>query len=276
MGVETLFSDSFLPAFGLTLFAGLATALGAILIFFSRENNTKFLSIGLGFSAGVMIYVSFVEILVKSQSAFTHHYGALWGEVLGLIAFFAGIGLTFIIDQLIPDSVNPHHALEYSEDHISTVNAQFSVLSRVGLFTAIAISIHNFPEGFATFVMALEDMNTGMAIAFAIAIHNIPEGLAVALPIYYATNDKKRAFLFALASGLTEPLGAILGYMILAPLMGDLTLGISFGVVAGIMIYISLDELLPSSRRYGNDHTALGGVVIGMLVMALSLVLFKL
>lgn len=274
--METLTLEGFLPAFFLTLFAGLSTVLGSFLIFFSKEKNTKFLSIGLGFSAGVMIYISFVEILTESQSAFAHYYGTLPGETLGLAAFFIGIGVTFIIDQIIPDKVNPHHALEYGEDHISTVNAQFSLLSRVGLFTAIAISIHNFPEGFATFVMALEDRNTGMAIAFAIAIHNIPEGLAVALPIYYATNSKKRAFLFALASGLTEPLGAVLGYMVLAPLMGDLTLGISFGVVAGIMIYISFDELLPSSRRYGNDHTALGGVVAGMFVMALSLVLFQL
>ncbi|MFT7878783.1 MAG: zinc transporter ZupT [Sulfurimonas sp.] len=274
--MEALTFESFLSAFLLTLFAGLATALGALLTFVSKKNNTRFLSIGLGFSAGVMIYVSFVEILVKSQDAFSHHYGTLWGEVLGLIAFFIGIGLTFIIDQLIPDNVNPHHALEYGEDHAATVNAQFSVLSRVGLFTAVAISIHNFPEGFATFVMALEDINTGTAIAFAIAIHNIPEGLAVALPIYYATNNRRRAFFFALASGLTEPIGAVIGYLLLTPLMGDFTLGITFGIVAGIMVYISFDELLPASRRYGNDHTAIGGVVAGMFVMALSLVLFQL
>lgn len=274
--METLTLESFLPAFLLTLLAGLATALGALLIFVSKKDNTKFLSIGLGFSAGVMIYISLVEILAKSQSAFSHHYGLLNGEILGLIAFFIGIGLTFIIDQLIPDTVNPHHALEYGEDHISTVNAQYSFLTRVGLFTAVAIAIHNFPEGFATFVMALEDINTGSAIAFAIAIHNIPEDLAVALPIYYATGSRKRAFLFALASGLTEPLGAVFGYLLLLPIMGDLTLGITFGIVAGIMVYISFDELLPASRRYGNDHTAIGGVVSGIFVMAFSLVLFKL
>jgi ZIP family zinc transporter len=268
--------DSLISVFMLTLFAGLATALGALLTFVSKEDNTKFLSMGLGFSAGVMIYVSFVEILTKSQDAFTGKYGELLGEALGLIAFFTGIGLTFIIDQIIPDKVNPHHALEYGENHVSAANAQYTALSRVGIFTAIAISIHNFPEGFATFVMALEDMNTGIAIAFAIAIHNIPEGLAVALPIYYATQNRKRAFLYASASGLTEPVGAIIGYMLLAPLMGDLTLGITFGVVAGIMVYISFDELLPAARRYGDDHTAIGGVVIGMFVMALSLLLFKL
>lgn len=272
----TLTSSQILFAFGLTLFAGLATGLGALLTFLSRSANTKFLSIGLGFSAGVMIYISFVEILVKSQDAFASQYGSLIGESLGLLSFFSGILLTFIIDQLIPDNINPHHALEYNEQHTSSHELQHATLSRMGIFTAIAISIHNFPEGFATFVMALEDINSGMAVAFAIAIHNIPEGLAIALPIYYATKERKKAFKLAFASGLTEPVGAVLGYMLLAPLMGELTLGITFGVVAGIMIYISLDELLPTARRYGNDHTVIVGVVLGMLVMALSLILFKL
>ena len=274
--METLTSSQLLSAFGLTLFAGLATGLGALLTFLNRSANTKFLSIGLGFSAGVMIYISFVEILIKSQNAFASQYGSLIGESLGLLAFFSGILLTFIIDQLIPDNVNPHHALEYNEQHISGNEFQYDALSRAGVFTAIAIAIHNFPEGFATFVMALEDINSGTAVAFAIAIHNIPEGLAIALPIYYATKERKKAFKLAFASGLTEPVGAVLGYMLLAPLMGELTLGITFGLVAGIMVYISLDELLPTARRYGNDHTVIIGVVLGMLVMALSLILFKL
>ena len=275
--METLTLYEMLPAFLLTLLAGLATALGGFLTFTSREDNNKILSIGLGFSAGVMIYVSFVEILVKSKDAFTLQYGDIPGEALAMMSFFAGIVLTFFIDQLIPDRVNPHHALEYNETHHSnTVMDGYSALSRVGIFTAIAISIHNFPEGFATFAMALNDMNTGIAIAFAIAIHNIPEGLAVALPIYYATKNRKKAFLYATGSGLTEPIGAVVGYLILAPLMGNLTLGITFGVVAGIMVYISFDELLPAARRYGNDHTAIWGVIAGMFVMALSLILFKL
>jgi len=275
--METLTLSTFIPAFALTLFAGLATALGALLTFTTKEDNKRFLSIGLGFSAGVMIYVSFAEILVKSQDAFSAKYGMLLGEALGVASFFAGIVLTFMIDQLIPDKVNPHHALDYHELHLKNEDKHtYEALSRVGIFTAIAISIHNFPEGFATFAMALEDMNTGIAIAFAIAVHNIPEGLAVALPIYYATKNRKKAFLYATASGLTEPVGAVIGYLLLAPLMGDLTLGITFGVVAGIMVYISFDELLPAARRYGNDHTAIWGVITGMLIMALSLILFKL
>jgi ZIP family zinc transporter len=275
--MESFTIDEILPAFLLTLFAGLATALGGFLTFTSKEENKKILSIGLGFSAGVMIYVSFVEILVKSQDAFSLQYGNILGEALAIMSFFAGIVLTFFIDQLIPDKVNPHHALEYNEQHPNNLNDdRYEALSRVGIFTAIAIAIHNFPEGFATFSMALNDFNTGIAIAFAIAIHNVPEGLAVALPIYYATKNRKKAFLFAAGSGLTEPVGAILGYLLLAPLMGNLTLGITFGIVAGIMVYISFDELLPAARRYGNDHTAIWGLITGMFVMALSLILFKL
>jgi len=269
-----------LPAFMLTLFAGLSTLLGALIAFWGGAKNTKFLSVGLGFSAGVMIYVSFVEILVKSQDAFAMKFGDILGESLGLVAFFIGIVISFIIDQSIPDNINPHHSLdvENSIDEKDTQSLQKhrASLSRVGLFTAIAIALHNFPEGFATFISAMDNMTTGIAIAMAIAIHNIPEGLAVALPVYHATQDRKKAFLYALGSGLAEPIGAVIGFLILAPIMGELTLGITFGVVAGIMVYISFDELLPAARVYGNDHTTIFGLVIGMLIMAISLILFKL
>jgi ZIP family zinc transporter len=269
-----------LPAFLLTLVAGLATAFGAIIAFWGDPKNTKVLSIGLGFSAGVMIYVSFIEILVKSQDAFTLQYGEILGESLGLVAFFIGITISFIIDQAIPDTINPHHSLDVenaiAKDDIQSIQRHRAPLSRVGLFTAIAIALHNFPEGFATFISALDNMTTGIAIAMAIAIHNIPEGLAVSLPVYHATGNRKKAFLYALGSGLTEPVGAIIGFLILAPWMGELTLGITFGIVAGIMVYISFDELLPAARLYGNDHTTIFGLVMGMIVMSVSLILFKL
>lgn len=269
-----------LPAFLLTLFAGLSTALGALFAFWGGANNTKFLSVGLGFSAGVMVYVSFVEILVKSQDAFTLKYGELVGESVGLIAFFVGIALSFVIDQLIPDNINPHHTLDIENsidnDDTQTIQNHRGPLARMGFFTAIAIALHNFPEGFATFVSALNNMTTGVSIALAIALHNIPEGLAVALPVYHATGDRTKAFLYALGSGLAEPIGAIIGFLILVPLMGDLTLGITFGLVAGIMVYISFDELLPAARVYGNDHTTIFGLVVGMLAMSVSLILFKL
>lgn len=278
--MQTFTIAEMLPAFFLTLFAGLSTALGALIAFWGGAKNTKFLSVGLGFSAGVMIYVSFVEILVKSQDTFTLKFGEIVGESLGLVAFFIGIAISFIIDQSIPDNINPHHTIDVEnaidDNDIQSIQQHRGPLARMGIFTAIAIALHNFPEGFATFISAMDNMTTGIAIAMAIAIHNIPEGLAVALPVYHATGSRIKAFLYALISGLAEPVGAVIGFLILAPIMGELTLGITFGVVAGIMVYISFDELLPAARVYGNDHTTIFGLVIGMLVMAISLILFKL
>lgn len=271
--------DTIIIAFSLTLFAGLSTGIGAALAFFSRADNTRFLSIGLGFSAGVMMYVSFVEILSKSKIAFAQNMSDISSEIWMLGTFFGGFALAFLIDILIPDDVNPHelrsekelHSLKFKHDGLH----HRYLLKRTGVFTAIAIAIHNFPEGFATFVAALDGISLGLAIAVAVAIHNIPEGMAVSLPIYHATNDRKKAFMYALLSGFAEPVGAIVGFFVLMPLLGEMTLGITFGMVAGIMIYISLDELLPSARVYGNAHTAIAGVAMGMGVMASSLLLFK-
>lgn len=278
--MQDITSEAFWAALALTLLAGLSTGIGATLAFFSRANNYLFLSIGLGFSAGVMVYISFVEILAKAQESFSVLHGELLGQGLTLAAFFGGFILTFVIDKLIPNDVNPHEIRPQKELNELQQNTQdFSVnkpsLKRTGTFTAIAIAIHNFPEGFATFVSALEGLSLGIPIALAIAIHNIPEGMAVSLPIYHATGDKKKAFYYALGSGIAEPIGALVGFFLLMPLMGELTLGISFAMVAGIMIYISFDELLPAARIYGNAHTTILGIGLGMGVMAFSLLLFK-
>jgi ZIP family zinc transporter len=266
--------ETYGPAFFLTLFAGLSTGIGAALAFFTKPGNTRFLSIGMGFSAGVMIYISFIEILPKSQSEFIHVFNEPIGQSLGALCFFLGIAISFIIDRLIPDDVNPHEFKSNSE--IKVLKAKNASLHRTGIFTALAIAIHNFPEGFATFVSALDSLALGVPIALAIAIHNIPEGMAVSLPIYHATKKRKVAFWYAFASGLAEPAGALLGYFLFAPLLGELTLGITFGIVAGIMIYISFDELLPSARVYGNAHTTILGIVLGMAIMAFSLIAFTL
>ncbi len=280
--MQDLSFETLLFAFMLTLFAGLSTSVGAMLAFFSKSKNYTILSIGMGFSAGVMIYVSFVEILDKSKDAFSQLYANdLIGESLAVLSFFAGVALSALIDRLIPDDVNPHETKSSSE--LSELKPQNdssvlknSSLKRTGIFTALAIGIHNFPEGFATFISALEDPSIGVTIAFAIAIHNIPEGMAVSLPIYHATGDKKSAFWYATLSGLAEPVGALVGFFLLFPFMGEATLGITFGMVAGIMVYISFDELLPAARVYGNAHTTIVGITIGMLVMAISLIAFKL
>ncbi len=268
----------FYSAFFLTLLAGLSTGFGASLAFFSHTNNYKFLSIGMGFSAGVMIYVSFGEILIKAQNNFSAIYGEVHGEVFTLLAFFGGFALSALIDYLIPNDVNPHELktdTELQELQQHDKNFQKLSLKRTGTFTAIAIGIHNFPEGFATFISALDGLVLGIPIALAIAIHNIPEGMAVSLPIYHATGDKKRAFYYALLSGIAEPVGALLGFFLLLPIMGDITLGVTFGLVAGIMIYISFDELLPGARLYGNAHTTILGLALGMGLMSFSLLLFK-
>lgn len=279
--MEYLNAETFWPAFLLTLFAGLSTGIGAVLAFFSRTDNTRFLSIGLGFSAGVMVYISFAEILVKSKAAFEPAYGDIGSDTITLLCFIAGFALTFLIDHLIPEDVNPHELKAEGEfcelKPDSLIGEQhFMSLKRTGVFTAIAIGIHNFPEGFATFISALDTLALGIPIALAIAIHNIPEGMAVSLPIYHATGNRKQAFNYALLSGFAEPIGALLGFFILLPLMGDMTLGITFGIVAGIMIYISFDELLPAARVYGNAHTTILGIALGMFVMAISLIGFKL
>lgn len=280
--MEDLTLSNYLFAFLLTLFAGISTSIGAILAFFSKGKNYTILSLGLGFSAGVMIYVSFVEILVKSKDSFTSIYSnPITGELLALLCFFAGIALSAIIDALIPKDVNPHEPksdaqLQVLKEKVDSSFIEHKKLRRTGLFTALAIGIHNFPEGFATFSASLSDLTLGISIALAIAIHNIPEGMAVSLPIYYSTKSKKKAFWYATSSGLAEPIGAIIGFFILFPLMQDAILAITFGLVAGIMIYISFDELLPASRIYGNSHTTILGISLGMLIMALSLVSFKL
>jgi ZIP family zinc transporter len=279
--MESLTFNNYLFAFLLTLFAGLSTSIGAVIAFYSKADNDKILSLGLGFSAGVMIYVSFIEILRKSSDSFTAMFSSEpIGESIALFCFFAGIGLSAFIDKLIPEDVNPHEPKSNDDlqelkpkNHNSVLKTK---LQRTGIFTALAIGIHNFPEGFATFISSLDDLTLGITIAMAIAIHNIPEGMAVSLPIYHATGDKKKAFWYATLSGFAEPVGALIGFFILLPFMGEATLGITFGVVAGIMIYISFDELLPASRVYGNSHTAILGLVGGMAVMAFSLVFFKL
>ena len=267
-------TENLLLAFGLTLFAGLATGIGSGLAFFARRTNTKFLSVSLGFSAGVMIYVSFMEIVVKAKDSLVVELGEKWGTWATVAAFFGGIVFIALIDKLIPSFENPHemHKVEEMKDEDSA--ARFRKLYRMGLFTALAIAIHNFPEGLATFTSALKDPNLGIPIAVAIAIHNIPEGIAVSIPIYYATGSKHKAFIYSFLSGLAEPVGALVGYAILFAFFNDVVFGVLFASVAGIMVFISLDELLPSAREYGEHHLSIYGLVAGMIVMAISLLLF--
>lgn len=271
-------TSTILFAFGLTLFAGLSTGIGSALAFFAKRTNTKFLSLSLGFSAGVMIYVSFVEILQKSRTALILEHGEKMGTWYTVISFFAGILLIALIDKLIPSGENPHE-IKKIEDMGEIKNEgerDNKKLMRMGMFSALAIAIHNFPEGLATFTAALVDPTIAIPIAVAIAIHNIPEGIAVSIPIYYATGNKKKAFLLSFLSGLAEPVGALIGFILIYYFTGlnNTVFGLLFGGVAGIMVFISLDELLPTAEEYGEHHIAIYGLISGMAVMALSLLLF--
>ncbi len=266
--------STILFAFGLTLFAGLATGVGSLLAFYSKDTNKRFLAAALGFSAGVMIYVAMIEIFVKARASLEAVVGSSLGYLYTTIAFFAGIALIAIIDKLVPSYENPHEIHDSQELAIDPQTHEKRALLRMGMFSALAITIHNFPEGLATFMAALENPTLGISIAIAIAIHNIPEGVAVSVPIYFATGSKKKAFFYSFLSGLSEPVGAFLGFVILKNFMNDLIFGLVFASVAGIMVYISLDELLPTAEKYGEHHVAIYGLIAGMLVMATSLVLF--
>lgn len=265
-------SDNILFAFGLTLFAGLATGVGSIIGFLHKKFNPKFLAASLGFSAGVMIYVSLVEIFFKAKDSLTMEFGEKTGYWYTILGFFAGITLIGVIDKLIPSGENPHE-IKKTRDYDKPGKRDKSKLMRMGLFSALAIGIHNFPEGLATFMAAVTDPTLGISIAIAIAIHNIPEGLAISAPVYYATKSKRKAFFLSFLSGLAEPIGAVIGYFFLRWFMTDASFGFIFAGVAGIMVYISLDELLPTAEEYGEHHVAIYGLIAGMAVMALSLVL---
>ncbi len=267
-------TGAILFAFGLTLLAGLSTGIGSAIAFFAKRANTKFLSISLGFSAGVMIYVSMVEIFVKARDSIAGELGDKPGYWVTVAAFFGGMFLIAMIDKLVPEVENPHDMKSMDEIGHLDEHDPHGKLMRMGVLTALAIGIHNFPEGLATFAAALKDPSIGIAIAVAIAIHNVPEGIAVSVPIYYATGSKKKAFKWSFLSGLSEPVGAIVGFFILMPFMSDVVFGIVFAAVAGIMVFISVDGLLPASREYGEAHLSIYGIVSGMIVMAISLLLF--
>jgi ZIP family zinc transporter len=263
-----------LMAFGLTLFAGLATGVGSALAFFAKRTNTRFLSGALGFSAGVMIYVSMIEIFIKARDSLSAAVGLRRGYWYTVIAFFAGMLVIGIIDKFVPSFENPHEPRRIEEMESEAEIKKKNELLRMGVFSALAIAIHNFPEGLATFTGALQDPALGLSIAVAIAIHNVPEGIAVSVPLYYATGSKRQAFLLSFLSGLSEPIGALVGYFLFMSLFNDVMFGMIFASVAGIMVFISFDELLPTAEKYGEHHIAVYGVIAGMVVMALSLLLF--
>ncbi len=259
---------SVLIAFLLTLIAGLSTGIGSLISLLAKKTNSNFLCASLGFSAGVMIYVSFMEMMPQAKEELTVVLGDKTGLLYLILAFFGGMGIITLIDFLVPESANPH------EMHGVEEMGNKSALKRTGLVVAFSIALHNFPEGIATFTSALTGMDIAIPITIAIAIHNIPEGIAVAVPIYHATGSRRKAFWYSFLSGLAEPLGALIAYFFLMQFWSPTINGIVLAAVSGIMIFISLDELLPSAEKYGKHHISIAGVVAGMMLMAFSLYLF--
>lgn len=275
-------------ALGLTLLAGLSTGIGSLIGLGSSRNNRTFLTLSLGFSAGAMVFVSLVEILPKARLVLTPLLGQRGGYGAALLAFFAGMAAMALVDGWLPvhdpseafGQLSPKAAAGSSPQSPLTSGvsrpetpAHRRRLLRMGLFTALAIGIHNFPEGLATFLGAMSNPRLGVSIAVAIAIHNIPEGLAVSAPVYYATQSRRTAFWVSFLSGLAEPVGGLLGYLLFRSFPNPLVFGLVFAGVAGVMVYVSLDELLPAAREYGDHHLAISSLMMGMAVMALSLVL---
>ena len=276
--------NGILSALLLTLIAGAATGIGGGMVLFKKKISSNFLAAALGLSAGVMIFISLAELFPEAQAEIAAAGNVLHGEAYVLIAFFVGMGLITLIDFLIPEYENPHEASGLSlEEHTAAVGileqtGNEKALHRLGILSALAIAIHNFPEGIATFIGALNDPQMGAGITFAIAIHNIPEGIAIAIPIYYATKSKGKALLYATLSGLSEVVGALLCLAVTAIFGVELTgegmvFPLILAAVAGIMIYISLDELLPTAEKYGKHHIAIAGVVGGMAIMGISLLI---
>lgn len=276
--------DGVFGALLLTLIAGAATGIGGALVLFKKKLSSNFLAGSLGLSAGVMLFISLAEILPEAQAEIASIGSIPHGKTFVLLAFFAGMGIIMLIDFLIPEYENPHEAPGLSLDAKTPAvgllekTENEKMLQRLGIMSAVAIAIHNFPEGIATFIGALNDPQMGAGITFAIALHNIPEGIAVAIPIYYATKSKGKALLYATLSGLSELVGALLCLAVTAIFGIDLSAsGAAFplilAAVAGIMTYISLDELLPTAEKYGKHHIAITGVIAGMAIMGVSLLI---
>ncbi|MEY5023877.1 MAG: zinc transporter ZupT [Actinomycetota bacterium] len=271
--------NAIILAFLVTLGAGLATGIGSTLAFFTKTTNKSFFAVAMGFSAGVMVYLSFVEILPKSTLYISETVPPVQASAVAAIALVSGMILMAIIDALVPSGANPHENTEIEllgrESEAGKAKAN-KILLRTGLFVALAIAIHNFPEGLATFLLVLDDPQIGIGLAIAVAMHNIPEGIAVSVPVYYATKSRAKAFRLSFLSGLAEPAGAVIGYLLLAQFLDNFVLGTLFAMVAGVMVFLAIDTLLPTARNSARGHLSVYGFIAGVAVMAASLVLLRL
>ncbi len=258
-------------AFSLTMLAGLTTAVGGAVAFVTKKNDLKALSLGLGFSAGVMIFISFVDIVPAAQEMLKIHFPNMF-QWLVFGGFVAGLLISVLIDYFLPDHVDTKELLDPDAPEEDNEYKHYK-LQRAGIMTAVAICVHNFPEGMATFLTTTQNLTLGASVALAIAIHNIPEGIAVALPIYHVTGKKRYAMLYAAMSGITEPIGALVGMLFMGLFLPQILVGFLMASVAGIMTYISFDTLLPLAKEYGNWHLSIVGIMSGIIFIWMSLIL---
>ena len=257
---------------GLTTIVGLSMGLGSLLSFIVDESNKRFLALSLSFSAGIMIYVSFMAILPEGMELIESYTGS-HSSIIALTGFFGGMLITALMEKLVHKfggHIHGHHHGDHEDLH----EHDDEHLSKLGLMSAVAIAIHNLPEGLALFTAGLKDITVAIPIAAAVVLHNIPLSIAISVPIYHSTGSKRKALTYSLLVGLCQPLGAIIGYALLSRFFNDMVFGVLFSIVAGIMIFVSLDELLPSSQKYEDHHISVYGAIAGMIVMALSLNFF--
>ncbi|MDP2355257.1 MAG: zinc transporter ZupT [Beijerinckiaceae bacterium] len=283
--MESLFPPAVIVAFAITIGAGMATVLGSFLVIWARQTNTRLLAFGLAFSGGAMVYVSLVEIFVKANESFAKSADPKTAYMYATLFFFVGVAILFAIDRFVP---NPHTGFDEKRVRAAAADTLAlkrvpalkeagpdAALARIAILAAVAITLHNLPEGLATFFATLDNPTVGLPLAIAIAVHNIPEGVSIAVPVYYATGSKSKAVLATAVSGFAEPLGALIGYLALASILTPFVFGAVFAVIAGAMVFLALDELLPAARVYARGHETVYGILVGMGAMAVSLVLFK-
>lgn len=255
-------------AFILTLIAGLATIVGGSMSFFVKRKNLRILAIGLGFSAGVMIYMALTEIL-KDSREYTQIYFGDKSALITFIGFFLGIGIAALIDYFLP----AHFGDDMIDKAPHDISEEDEKIKKAGLLTAIAISLHRLPEGLTMFLVASSDLKLGIPLVVAMAIHNLPEGIAIGLPMYHATGKRRYAMLFSAIAGISGPIGALIGFGLIKIFMPQMAIGILFAIVAGIMVYISLDTLMPTAREYGENHDVMAGIFGGMFFIGLGMLL---
>ena len=266
--MEDISVQSLVVALLMTVIAGMGTGIGVFLSVLPQAREGRFLAGALGFSAGVMLYVSFLDLMPQAMSDMAGVYDPHYAELYSIIAFFCGVILIAVIDFLVPENDNPH---EYN--HVEVVPTKTTGKGRAGLMLALAIGIHNFPEGMATFVSALDGATVAVPIVIAIMLHNIPEGIAVAVPVYNATGSHRKALVWSVLSGFAEPLGAVAGMLFLVFLWSPVINALLLAAVAGVMVYIAIDELLPGAESYGHHHVTIICVILGMMLMAASMLM---